>query len=289
MKRSLTPAVLALALVTASCGESGPAALTVPQYQALLTGVEQAVHPLLDRIASAPSLDEVNKVRAELTAVLKAKHEELKAVKPPAEAVPHHGLVRRYTEAHTELASPVKDLAVNECEVGPTPEASRYEGLRVTHRELASRTSSDLGRALSGAGLKFGERLNVPEPKAPEVRTNRAGNGEVVQRSGPKGSTKLTIDNGGEADVAVAAVAGDPNNPKATIYVRAKSKAVLTGLGGAYDVYYKSGEDWDPKRRGFNRGCAFAKFDEPFTSGSNWEITLKTVAGNASTSEVDAF
>jgi hypothetical protein len=88
----------------------------------------------------------------------------------------------------------------------------------------------------------------------------------------------------------IAAVAGDPATPLASIYVQANSSATLSGIRGDYQVYFKSGTDWDGQARTFTRDCRFQKFDDPFGGGSNWEISITpSPVGNASSSDTDPF
>jgi hypothetical protein len=68
----------------------------------------------------------------------------------------------------------------------------------------------------------------------------------------------------------IAAVVSDPAAPTASIYVRALSTARLTGLAGTYQVYFKSGTDWDGQALKFTRDCAFQKFDDSFDANSDW-------------------
>jgi hypothetical protein len=62
---------------------------------------------------------------------------------------------------------------------------------------------------------------------------------------------------------------------------------------GTYRIYYATGAEWNPQRKGFRKDCAFSRFDDafPFRAApaiSTWEITMTAVAGgNASTSDVD--
>ncbi|MFB7876853.1 hypothetical protein ACFC06_16485 [Nocardia sp. NPDC056064] len=129
-------------------------------------------------------------------------------------------------------------------------------------------------------------------PSLPDLPllNRQAGNGEVVQQDGLTGAGSLDIDNGNDVDCAIVVTNGDPKSPQATIYVRANSKATLTGIEGTYYVYMKSGEDWDQATLSFTRDQQFSKFDDAFDGDSDWEITLqKSIGGNASTSDVPAF
>ncbi|WP_336086167.1 hypothetical protein [Nocardia sp. SSK8] len=145
----------------------------------------------------------------------------------------------------------------------------------------------------SGSAATPSSTLAAPVvPSLPEIPAldRRADNGEVVQQDGLTGAGTLEIDNGNDVDCAIVVTNGDPKSPQATIYVRANSKATLSGIDGTYYVYMKSGKDWDQATLTFTRDQQFSKFDDSFDGGSDWEITLqKSIGGNASTSDVPAF
>lgn len=112
-----------------------------------------------------------------------------------------------------------------------------------------------------------------------------------LAKAGLKAGTWLRVDNGGNADVAVSIVTGGkPASPHIMTYVRSGQVATVSGIRGGYQLYFKSGSDWNPKTRRFTKGCSFRKFDQQFGSNEVWEITLKPViGGNASTSEVGGY
>jgi hypothetical protein len=74
------------------------------------------------------------------------------------------------------------------------------------------------------------------------------------------------------------------------MYVQAKKTATVYRIGGGYQLYVKSGKDWNPKRRQFSSDCSFKKFDQPFSKNQGWEVQLQaSVLGNASSTEVDPY
>ncbi|GAA1953676.1 hypothetical protein [Amycolatopsis minnesotensis] len=266
--------------------------LTLAQYQALLTGTEQAVRQRLDRVVSAKNLAEVDAARLELAAVLEAKDAELRKVEPP-EAASGLAYELRLGEASNlrEYDKPADVGKPNECGVPPVSEAQLVKAKKQIYWRMRGSGYEETIAKFAKAGLKYGEQLLPPEPAdVPAAAERRARNGEIVQRGGPKGRGRLQITNGAESDAVIAAANGDPKNPQASIYVRAGSSATLTGLSGNYSVYFKTGTDWDGGRRGFTSACKFESFLEIFTADSNWRIDLrKSENGNALTNEVPAF
>ena len=128
-------------------------------------------------------------------------------------------------------------------------------------------------------------------PAAPAEQKRQLKNGAFVKKGGTGGVGELEIKNGA-GDTTVSLVGKDPKKPVFTVYVRGDGKYTVEGIkSGTYQVYTASGVDWDAKKKGFTRDCAFSKFDDKFkfdSSGVRWTITLEQVAGgNASTSDVD--
>ncbi len=143
--------------------------------------------------------------------------------------------------------------------------------------------------ALKKVGITFGSTLpNLgPEPTA-----QRPSNGDVIVRSGTRGSGRLQVENGTAQDVAVSIVNDGqaPSKPHIMMFVQAKKTATVSRIGGKYHIYYKTGKDWNAKRRQFSSDCSFAKFDQGFGKNEGWKIGLKpSIGGNATTSDVDAF
>lgn len=269
---------------------TSPPPMTVAEYQAVLTGVEQAIRPVFDRFVAAATLDDANAARLSLVATFDAQRKAVDRVEPPAKAAEPHRQVLNALSVGTDVRNYVpKSPPPNSCgAVAASVETQLYEVKRDVYSSIKSGTTAAV-LGLADLHLTFGALMFPPEPVAPPVSSRRARNGEVVQRAGPRGRGRLVIKNGTGADVAVSAVTGDPSAPQATIYVHGGANATLTGLSGKYSVYFKSGADWDAGRRGFTRDCSFEKFDEPFDDRA-WEIQLeKTIGGNARSSTVPPF
>jgi hypothetical protein len=142
---------------------------------------------------------------------------------------------------------------------------------------------------LKTLGLKFGSSLPDLGPEPADVRPS---NGDIVVRTGAGGSGRLRVKNGTSQDVAVAVVktGGVPSKPHVLMYVQAKKTATINRIGGGYNLYFKSGKDWNPKRRQFSSDCSFSKFDQGFGKNQGWQVDLQpSVLGNAPTSETDPF
>jgi hypothetical protein len=142
---------------------------------------------------------------------------------------------------------------------------------------------------LKALGLKFGSSLPDLGPEPADVRPS---NGDIVVRTGAGGSGRLRVKNGTSQDVAVAVVktGGVPSKPHVLMYVQAKKTATINRIGGGYNLYFKSGKDWNPKRRQFSSDCSFSKFDQGFGKNQGWQVDLQpSVLGNAPTSETDPF
>lgn len=142
---------------------------------------------------------------------------------------------------------------------------------------------------LKTLGLSFGSSLPDLGPEPADVRPS---NGDIVVRTGAGGSGRLRVKNGTTQDVAVAVVktGGVPSKPHVLMYVQAKKTATINRIGGGYNLYFKSGKDWNPKRRQFSSDCSFSKFDQGFGKNQGWQVDLQpSVLGNAPTSGVDPF
>ncbi|MCK2238940.1 MULTISPECIES: hypothetical protein [unclassified Crossiella] len=265
------------------------AGMSAPEYQAVLTGVEQAARPLIERISGAGSVEDLAAAREELAKLLDVKRGEIDKIVPPAAAKQAHTRFAAFVAVAPQLrVTPKPEVEANECGIAPGPEVHLAQVKRYVRTALHTALTG-VAEELDKQNLKLGNLIPA-EVEEPAEQNRQAKNGEVVHRSGPKGRARLDISNDGDSDVAVSAVVGKPDNPRATIYVRAKSKATLSSLAGTYEVYFKSGADWDGKRRGFTRDCAFQKFDQSFSGNAHWQITLTpVVGGNASTTKIPAF
>ncbi|MET1071107.1 MAG: hypothetical protein ABWY11_00525 [Umezawaea sp.] len=266
---------------------STPVPLAPTEYQAALTKFDEAVRPVLDRAHAAGSDVDFGAAQQELVEVLDAQSILLEKLVPPAAvATAHDSLARGLGTASLGVrAVSVAAAAPNSCGITePTLPAAKT---------AVDDKVRDLGQAyfapLTTLGFQVGSF--VPPPAvAPVLEERRAGNGEVVLRNGGQGPGTLKISNGSAGDIAVSVVSGDPSNPQVTVYVQGSSDTSVSGISGDYEVYFKSGVDWDAGRNGFTRDCSFEKFDDLFTGESDWQIDLQaTPAGNASTSDVPAF
>jgi hypothetical protein len=115
-------------------------------------------------------------------------------------------------------------------------------GVRFAYAELAQSVQKSIGK-----GVKFGALSVPPKLAQPAVIAGRGENGDVFQRSGPRGSGSLEIKNAGD-DVVIVIAGSNPRQPQASIYVRANKTATLSGIRSQdYWVYFKSGTSWDAK------------------------------------------
>ncbi|WP_250285679.1 hypothetical protein [Frankia sp. CiP1_Cm_nod2] len=274
-------------------GSISKPALAPDEYQAVLTRVEQAVRPAVDRVLAATTLAEVDSARIDLATALRQQSDYIQTVTPPYQAREQHAVLESALLVWNRLEKDISSADVtklNSCGVQSALQTQLYEARRDVYRAVKSGTYKTAMASFSEINLKFGELMLPLEPTAPQITDRRAANGAVVQRSGRRGSGSLRIKNGDVTDVAVLVASGNPAEPQLTVYVRSNSNATVTGIAGTYWVYFKSGSDWDAARRGFTRDCSFEKFDDSFDPNANWEISLeKTSTGNATTSTVPAF
>jgi hypothetical protein len=266
-----------------------PVPATNAEYQALLTALDQALAPPMDAVAAAGSVEAVEAARTATLQALKPHISNLMKVVPPASAtLAHSTFMAALVSAEETLESPAvapPAARANSCgivmDILPTVKNNATAWARIMQI-----------KPLVDAGFQVGTFIKPALAESAESTENRrAANGKIVQRAGPRGRGQLEITNGADTDFAVAVVtSGDPKNPQVTIYVRANEKTTITGISGTYQVYFKTGADWDDARRGFTRGCLYEKFEQSFDQASNWRISLeKSVAGNARTDDVPPF
>jgi hypothetical protein len=216
-----------------------------------------------------------------------AEVEKLRAVTPPPSAAAVHA---ELVQALAGMGDMIQRLGTDEEERScPAAEASPYESLVVSG--WANQIRAD-ARALAKVdrAFVFGKFL----PPAPDAPASRPKNGSFVKAPARRGTGQLKIKNGGvDTIVSLVPVTGD-KTPLFTVYVRAGSDDTVDGVAaGTYFIYYATGEDWNPARRGFMTDCAFSKFDDTFQFRARplidtWQITMTPVTGgNASTSNVD--
>ncbi|WP_258906798.1 hypothetical protein [Actinokineospora sp. UTMC 2448] len=252
--------------------------LTLAEFRAKEKAAHRAVRTAVERVLKASSLAEVDTATANLSKVLDEQWNEIASFHPSDEVwEPTRHLLAALHEPLAELrgTKPSSNVASTD-ECGPTTLQERlYDAKANVYQILRSSEP----------------RLPLPaSPEPPPAGQNRLPNGHVIERTGPRGPGRLDIDNGTADDVAVSVVTGDPSKPQVMVYVRAHSQATVTGISGTYQVYFKSGSDWDADRRGFTQGCAFHRFDQPFDQRSHWQIDLRrSVLGNAKTSTVPPY
>ncbi|MGC4937484.1 hypothetical protein [Kribbella sp. DT2] len=261
---------------------AGP--LTGAQYQANLAKLDQQIATDLRGLTGAKSADNLADAMDALAESLNSTAAELALLKvQPNIAAAHKTLQTRLRAAASSLTGPQSDDVDTNAKCG---------GVVYTSQNVQRKLRTDLTGAIAPLG-RFGLKFGTTLPNlGPEPAEQRPSNGDVLLRSGARGSGRLQVTNGTTEDVAIAIVTDGkpPSKPHLLVYVQAKKTATISRIGGKYHVYFKSGTDWNPKRRQFSAGCSFSKFDEGFGRNEGWKIDLQpTVLGNASTSDVDAF
>ncbi|GAA1575179.1 hypothetical protein GCM10009742_17940 [Kribbella karoonensis] len=260
-------------------------------YQRALTNVEKVLKPSVARVMNAQSVAAFDAGRKQLAAAVVIERNELAKITPPSGLVTAHPAVLDAFDAYAGDAATQLSKAGDtktSCGLPKAADVRLYEaktGIRTAFAGLAQSVQQSIGK-----GVKFGA-LSVPaKPAAPAVIGGRGENGDVFQRSGSRGSGRLTIRNAGD-DVVVVVATSNPRKPQASIYVRANKSATLSGVRNQdYYVYFKSGTNWDAKNHRFTENCAYQKFDDIFDGQYAWTVSLtKSPLGNAPSSETDAF
>jgi len=274
-------------VATTAATSSSPSPLASADYQAALTKFDEAVRVGLEKAHAAGSNADFGTAQQELVVVLDKQTTALRALVPP----------KVVAAAHTSMTSGLVVASTGVRGVSLAAEVPNSCGITVPAlpdaKKAVDQQLRDLGQVyltpLTAAGFQVGSFVPPPAP-AEVLEERRADNGQVVLRNGGQGPGTLDITNGSAGDVAVSVVSGDPSNPQLMVYVQGSSSTSVSGISGDYEVYFKSGTDWDAGRNGFTRDCSYQKFDDLFTGDSDWSIDLQaTPAGNASTSDVPAF
>jgi hypothetical protein len=261
---------------------AGP--LTGAEYQANLATIDQQIATDLRGLTGAKSADNLADAMDTLAELLNSTAAEQALLKvQPNIAAAHRTLQARLRAAASSLTGPQSDDVDTNAKCG---------GVVYTSQNVQRKLTADLTGAIAPLG-RFGLKFGTTLPDVgPEPAGQRPSNGDVLIRSGARGSGRLQVTNGTTEDVAISIVTDGkpPAAPHLMVYVQAKKTATISRIGGKYHVYFKSGTDWNPKRRQFSAGCSFSKFDEGFGRNEGWKIDLQpTILGNASTSDVDAF
>ncbi|ADB35530.1 hypothetical protein Kfla_6533 [Kribbella flavida DSM 17836] len=275
---------------TASAPASAPSApastpagpVTGAQYQAQLAEADRRIAAEVRGLTGANSATNLQNAILSLSERLTTEATMLGALQvQPHVAAAHKTLQTRLRAAATALSA--HDTVGTDAKCG---------GVVYTSQTVQRKLTADLTAAvtpLAKLGLRFGTSLPKVEP---EPADQRPSNGDVLVRSGPRGSGRLQVKNGTAQDVAVAVVTDGkpPAKPHLLVYVQAKKTATISRIGGQYHLYAKSGTDWNPKRRQFSKDCSFLKFDQGFGRNEGWRVDLQPSAlGNASTSDVAPF
>lgn len=259
------------------------APLSIAAYQAELTRIDQVLAGsarTLTRVRTAEGLGEAMRTLARSLNTVAIRLAAL-TVTPQLSGV--HALLQERIGVGASRLTSTADA---------TEDDARCGGAAYTSQKVQRQLRADLSTAfdqLERLKLTFGATL--PDP-GPAPKSERPPSAEVLIRRGPEGTGRLMITNGTSMDVAISlvGVGSPPGSPQVMFYLRANKTTTVNHLGGAYLVYYKSGADWDPKRRQFRAGCTFKKFAQTFTRNQGWQINLQPRPnGNATTTEVEAY
>ena len=261
---------------------AGP--LSAAEYQQNMKELDQKIAAAIDGLNTANNGTNLSLKLTELWQLMDTAKSELEEVKPPAAATAAHKLLQtQLQKASDDLSGDEQDDAESDAKCG---------GVVYSRQNLQRKLTAALGPAVAGlkkVGITFGSTL--PD-LGPAPTAQRPSNGDVIVRSGSRGSGRLQVENGTDQDVAVSIVNDGqaPSKPHIMLFVQAKRTATVSRIGGKYHIYYKTGKDWNAKRRQFSSDCSFAKFDQGFGKNEGWKIGLKpSISGNATTSDVDAF
>jgi hypothetical protein len=153
----------------------------------------------------------------------------------------------------------------------------------------------DTAKALEAKEPTF--KIGLRLPTAKKQASRRLANGSFVRSGGRGARGSLSIGNGGSDDAVITLARG--KRPVYSVYVRKDKKYQVTGVrDGTYQVFFSTGDDWDPGTKSFSRNCEFEQFEDSLSfrttysatmiRWSKWTISLQPVAGGtARTSEVD--
>lgn len=290
-KPSSTTSVAGTTSPTPTRTPTTAARFTVPQYQRAMTNVEKVLKPYVARVMNARTVPAVDATRAQLAAAVRLQRQVLAKVLPP----------RTFDSAHRRVLEELDEYPDRErtflAQAGETktscgvtkPAAVRLYQARDGIRDAVESMADDIDKAV-GKNVKFGALVVPPELTPPRTLNARGTNGQVLQRSGPRGPGRLVIVNNSSSDVVIVVTNSNPRKPQASIYVREDGNATLYGIRGSYYVYFKSGTGWDAANRRFTEDCSYERYDDRFDGRSDWRISLaRTPLGNAPTSEVGAF
>ncbi|TDD28132.1 hypothetical protein E1218_08280 [Kribbella turkmenica] len=261
---------------------SGP--LGSAAYQAALTRLEKSLAGGLRALTRVRTAEALTEAMDGLSSALDAASSELAETTVTSRLAGVHKVLQARLRVAAASMSGAKSDSV---ELN-----ARCGGVAYTSQKVQRQLRADLKSAivsLDKLQLRFGSSLPDPGPEPGKVRPS---NGDVLVRRGPAGIGRLRVTNSTSKDVAISVVSRGqpPGEPHVMMYVQSKKSATISRIGGAYTIYFKSGTDWNPVRRQFSADCSFQKFDRSFGRNEGWQVDLRpTIAGNASTTEVEAY
>ncbi|MEV6411283.1 hypothetical protein [Kribbella sp. NPDC051718] len=216
----------------------------------------------LTRAMAAKSIASANAYRELLTAAIEQQAAILRAVDPPTRLAAVHADALQ-TLSGSLIGSLVND-PVDGCTVAEPLAAFLY------YANLEIYDAITQGMNPTGRRSTFGRKLLPAPPR--KLPPRRGANGHVVQRVGKRGSAQIRVTNKRSTDALIVVSTG--GKTQASIYVRAKKSATLTGLRGSLGISIRTGSDWDAAGRGFTRGCEEETFTEPLDRGYDWQFAI---------------
>jgi hypothetical protein len=251
-------------------------------YQSELTRIDQALAGPLRALTRVRTPEGLTAAMFTLSAALDTVASRLAELTVTSRVTAVHQLLQDRIGVASDSLSNTDRFELN----------ARCGGAAYTAQTVQRTLRADLNGAivpLARLKLTFGSTLPSP---GPTPKAERPANGKVSVRRGPVGDGRLKITNGTAQDVALSVVTEGkpPASPQVMIFIRAGKSATINRIGGAYRIYYTSGNDWNSTRLRFGEDCSFQKFDQTFGRNEGWAVSLEpTVDGNAKTSQVDAY
>lgn len=249
-------------------------------YQVDLTGISTSLAPDFTAILAASGNDALTSALQKLSDDAKAQQGSLPS-NPPTDAVSTNQTLSSALSNLADAAeSTSEDVGSKVCTAAAAEaELTRSDGAGAIR---------DAAKELAAANPAYKDTVGkfLPAPIADQTR--QLANGKVLRHSSGPGS--LEIDAADQDAVVTLTVTGS-KTATASIYVRANSKATLSGIPGkTFDAYITSGTDWDSAASKFTRDCSFGKAGDTFDFGSSdWSLQLtKQVGGNLSMTDLGA-
>ena len=262
----------------------GDATLTPVQYSDVLAEADSAIGTDF-RLLDTEDPRTLATVAPRTAQTLYLQVGRLRAVRVPAAATAIHALLIKELAG---LGDMVQRLGTDDAEPSCPAVQTTYGALLLSEWAAGIRAASQ-ALARIDRSYVFGKFL----PPAPVVPVIRPATGTLLTPPARRGTGELRIRNG-SADTVVSLVPVGAATPLFTVYVRGHGGYTVRGVAaGTYRIYYATGADWNPNRKGFLKDCTFSRFDDTFRfraapAISTWEITLAPVThGNSSTSDVD--